>query len=282
MKKNNLNVKLHQISSFSKIFTTSVKDSINTIRAFIPGCSLASYSPDIVIKTYEYLKKNLPGTGMILKCCASPSKLAGNKDDFKKYYSQLEDEIEKMNVNEVIIACQSCFKTIKENSKNIKVKSLWEVISTIDIPNHIKNKYKDLDITFALHDPCPTRNESNIHESIRKIVNDMGIKIEEFNNSKEKTLCCGGMLNIKDKSLALNQMKKRANEVNSKYILTYCESCVESMIIGGKNSIHILDLMFNEEIYLKFTQSKVNALKKWKNRYKCKNMIERLNKNSLL
>ncbi len=276
MKKSNIGVKLHQLSSFSKFFTASSDYNKDNIRAFIPGCSLTDYSPEIVMKTYKYLNDNLGDTGIILKCCAAPSKISGDKQGFKSYYSQLQEEIEKMKVKEIITACQTCYKTIKENSPDIEVKSIWEVINDIGIPHDVKDRYKDLDIVFALHDPCPIRKENIIHESVRAVLSEMGIKIEEFNNCREKTSCCGGKLSINNKELALNHMRKRAYEADSNYILTYCESCVKSMKTAGKNSIHILDLVFNDSINSQFDQQEVNYLKKWMNRYKCKTYIEQL------
>ncbi|CAH2214088.1 (Fe-S)-binding protein [Tepidibacter aestuarii] len=276
MKKRNVGVKLHQLSSFSKLFTASSGYNEDNVKAFIPGCSLTDYSPQIVMKTYKYLNDNLGNTGIILKCCAAPSKISGDKEGFKSYYSQLQEEIENMKVKEIITACQTCHKTIKENSPGIEVKSIWESINDIGIPDDIKKKYKDLDKVFALHDPCPIRKENSIHENVRDVLSEMGIKIEEFNNSRERTSCCGGKLSIQNKELALNHMRKRANEANSDYILTYCESCVKSMKTAGKNSIHILDLIFNDNINSKFDQMGVNYLQKWMNRYKCKTYIEQL------
>ncbi|MCT4508051.1 MAG: (Fe-S)-binding protein [Tepidibacter sp.] len=278
MKNRNIGVKLHQLASFSKFFTASSDYNEDNIRAFIPGCSLTDYSPEIVMKTYKYLSDNLVGTGIILKCCAAPSKISGDKENFKSYYSQLQEEIEKMKVKEVITACQTCYKTIKENSPDIKVKSVWESINDIGIPESADKRYKDLNIVFALHDPCPIRKENIIHESVRDVLKKMGINIEEFNNTRERTLCCGGKLSIKNKEKALNHMRKRAYEAESDYILTYCESCVRSMKTAGKKSVHILDLIFNDNINLDFNQQNINSLKKWINRYKCKTCIEQLKK----
>lgn len=277
MKKSNIGVKLHQLSSFSKLFTASSDYNGNNVRVFIPGCSLTDYSPEIVMKTYKYLNDNLGNTGIILKCCAAPSKISGDKEGFKSYYSQLQKEIDKMRVKEVITACQTCYKTIKENSPGIEVKSIWESINDIGVSQDVMDRYKDLDVVFALHDPCPIRKENIIHESVRDVLNKMGIKIEEFNNCREKTLCCGGKLSIQNKELSLKHMRKRAYEADSNYILTYCESCVKSMKTAGKYSIHVLDLIFDENISSKFNQQDINYLKKWMNRYKCKSYIEQLN-----
>lgn len=279
-------VNFHQKNSFSSIFTAAHLEKIsddniyNKTRVFMPGCSLTSYNPELVMKTYGFLKERLNNTGIILKCCGNPTALIGQEHKFNEYYSMLEKDFFNMNVDEVIVACPSCYKAVKKNSPNIKVRSLWEVINEIGIPEEMKCIGKNIDITFAIHDPCITRNETSIHDAVRNIVKELDFNIEEFEYSREKTLCCGagGMVAVTNNKLAKEQMKKRASQAKSDYILTYCESCVEAMMVGGKNSVHILDLLFNKDIYstLKFNQPIQGVVKKWSNRYRCKKMIERL------
>jgi Fe-S oxidoreductase len=276
-------VKLHQAHSFSKRFTAMAQSDKHEHkrRIFFPGCSLMAHSPQIVMKTYAYLKERLGSIGILLKCCGNPTYTMGEENKFIKYYGGLQQDFRQMQVKEVIVACQNCFQTIGRNSADIKITSLWEVIGRMGVPNEVKDIGRDIPISFALHDPCPTRNERRIHEGIRRIVDELGIQIEEFPFAKDKTLCCGSgaMIGVTNPALAANQMKKRAQQANSEYILTYCEECVESMKRGGKKSIHILDLLFDEEVYknFEFDQASKSTLQKWINRYKGKRMIEKRN-----
>lgn len=271
-------VNFHQKNSFSKLFTEQYHDAKKIKRAFIPGCSLTAYNPHMVIKAYEYLKERLPDTGIILKCCGNPTHAIGDAYKFKKYYKNLQEEIEKMQVEEVIVACPNCFMTIKENSSSIKVKSLWEVVAEMGVSKELKNKGKDIDVVFTIHDPCPIRDEIRIHDSVRRIIKELGFKIKEFQHNREKTSCCGmgAMVLLTDPEIALNQMKKRAHEAETDTILSYCQSCVEGMIIGGRKGVHLLDLLFEEEIYEDFNQNKKSVIEKWVNRYKGKRMIKAL------
>ena len=140
------------------------------------------------------------------------------------------------------------------------------------------NHYNDLDIKFSLHDPCPVRYESKIHDSVRLILKSMGIKIVEFDKSRENTECCGsgGMLRVTNPKLALEQTNKRASEAKTDTVISYCESCCEAMMIANKNTLHILDFMFNDNVInkSKFTQDKTSTIKKWKNRYKSIKLIK--------
>lgn len=274
-------VKFHQKNSFSKLFSASSKKSkefSNT--AFIPGCSLMSYSPEIVMKTYEYLQAIVPGIGIILKCCGNPTHTMGDKQGFEHYYSQLEEEIKRLKVTKIITTCPNCFITIKRNSPNLKITTLWDEMFEKGIPKGLDNKYKNIDTVFSLHDPCPTRHESNTQVAVREIIEKMGITIKEFKFSKEQTLCCGAgaMVGVTNNILATKHMNKRAAEAPSEHILTYCESCAESLSCGERNAVHLLDLMFNEEMYsnLRFKQKQSNTTEKWVNRYRGKRKIEKL------
>jgi Fe-S oxidoreductase len=275
-------VKFHQKNSFSRLFTASHKpESQQGIkRAFLPGCSLTSHSPYMVKKIYEYLRTKLPNTGIILKCCGKPTESMGEDNKFKKYYNELQREIDKMNVSEIIVACQNCYKTINQHSKNVRVRSLWEVMAELGVPEEKKGIGKNVDVQFAIHDPCPTRKEAEIHKSVRNILKELGFSTIEFENCKENTSCCGrgGMVGVTNNKLATEQMKKRAEQTEASHILSYCQSCVEAMIIGGKKSVHILDLVFNDDMYESnnFTQSQKGAMKQWFNRYEGKRMIDSL------
>lgn len=270
-------VKSHQNNSFSKIFSTDIKGLKidKKKRVFFPGCSLSSYSPDIIKETYKYLKEKLIGIGITLKCCGNPTYSIGQRDKFNHLYENLQSEFENLHVEEIIVACQNCYRIIKENSPNIKVTSLWEVISEHGVPEAKKDYYKSIDKIFSIHDPCPTRNEGKIHDSIRDIADQLGINIIEMKFTREKTLCCGSgaMIGVTNKKLASKQRNKRANQSESDYIITYCEECVESMKKGGKKSIHILDLLFNNKIEKTFNQRDINVANKWINRYRVKRRI---------
>ena len=81
------------------------------------------------------------------------------------------------------------------------------------------------------------------------------------------------MLGVTNKKLSSQQREKRANQSDSDYIITYCEECVESMKKGGRKSIHILDLLFDDSIDKTFNQKDINVTNKWVNRYKIKRRI---------
>jgi Fe-S oxidoreductase len=272
-------VYFHQKSSFSKMFTAKTKFNVGEYRkmAFMPGCALSSYSPSLVHDIYVYLNSKMTGINMLQQCCGQPTRIVGDMTRFTEYYSKLSYDIDTMQVDTVITACENCYMSLKEFSPEVKVVSLYEVLADIGIPTDKINAYKSHK-SVALHDPCPTRHETSLHVSVRELLDKLGIDYEEFKNNRKKTECCGsgGMLELTNSKLALAQMNSRVNQTKCDTIISYCQSCAESMNRGGKNGIHILDLIFSQDAVDDFSQKKNNIVQKWYNRYKSKKMVEKL------
>jgi Fe-S oxidoreductase len=240
-------VRMDQEWSTSDKFALSISgsDSNNDKWAFFPGCSLSAYSPDIVIKTYDHLREQLPGTGIILNCCGAPSHCIGDREKFEEITNNLQSEMKKLGASGLIIACPECYRTIKHNAPEINIKSLYELMADLELPEGIENHDA---YTFSLHDSCTARDEAKFMDGVRDLVKRMGYDIEEMQYSKEMTRCCGagGMVPYVDLELYLNQADKRAGEALYD-MLTYCATCRETFAAVGKPSIHILDLLFNPE-----------------------------------
>lgn len=267
-------IKFHQKSSFSKLFTGSFIPS-NCTTVFFPGCSLSGYSSSIVSGTFDFLTGKIENLGLLITCCGKPSLDIGDKKSFNNDFKSVLHTLESNGIKKVIVACSNCYNTVKKYG-SVEVISLWEVLHSLGVPSKVKGIYKGSSFDVTLHDPCPIRNESQIHESIRSILNEIGLEFKEFEKNKEKTQCCGagGMMMSTNRNVALKQMKHRAESTDSSHIISYCESCVQSMITGGKKSLHILDFLFNENIIQKSTntQESKGLLSHWKERRKTRNI----------
>ena len=268
----------HQKLSFSKIFSSSNKmaPSINNY-GFMAGCSLSSYSPKLVKKTFNHLNTTLGNVQGVLTCCGKPTIDIGKIDDFNSRYNILKNEFENLGVNKVITACQNCYNVVKENSKDKEVLSLWELFPIIGLPKSQINIGKDSKLTFEIHHSCPTRHNVNIKNGIKWIIEELGYNLIESNDDIEKITCCGmgGMAATSNNELAKETMKKKASQYKADVLVVYCASCKDAMNIGGKESIHILDLIFNDPItnkdMLKIKNN--NVITNWYNRFKTKLIV---------
>jgi len=269
-------VLFHQVLSFSKPFTTIKKFRTNDYShmAFMPGCALSSYSPQLVKSIITHLQEKLPGINVLMQCCGKPMRVVGDMERFEGYYGLLENDIARLGVDTVVTACENCYMSLKTLSPHVKTKSLYEVLAEAGVPEKDFSHVSPV----ALHDPCPTRHEKPLHEAVRKILRDMKLEFKEFKYNRDKTQCCGsgGMLALTNPKLSREQMVSRANQTDCETIVSYCQECCHSMSRGGKNGVHVLDLLFDDGIGTSMTQTKLTTISSWLNRYKTKRMITKL------
>lgn len=244
---------------------------------FMPGCSLPSYNPEAVTKTTAYLNSVFPNFSAVQKCCGKPTKAVGQYDLFKQRFADLQKDMDDVNIDEMIVACQSCKLTFDEASPT-PTHSLWEIFPLIGLPEELRGKAKDSDIVFTIHDSCSTRHLLGLHDGVRWILNELGYKVIESKYSREKTRCCGfgGMVVPANPEVADKVMKRRVETLESEYVVVYCSACRSSILKGGAKSWHILDLIWGPVVYEneKAPEDVLSSpLKAWMNRYKSKRGI---------
>ncbi len=218
-------------------------DTSETKRVFFPGCALSAYSPDLVLKTYDYLSQKLPGTGILLGCCGAPAYLIGDQLRFQEIIDEIESDIKELGASEIIAACPYCYHALKQYLPHLNPKSLYTVLAELGLPEPKETE----EHTFSIHDPCSTRFEEEVHSSVRRLIEASGHKIVEMVHSKDSTHCCGlgGMAFAVAPDLS--SKKARSTIEEAKYdLVTYCASCRGNLSAQGAHIIHILDLVFGE------------------------------------
>ncbi|KXZ40432.1 Cysteine-rich domain-containing protein [Alkalithermobacter thermoalcaliphilus JW-YL-7 = DSM 7308] len=252
----------------------SIKIDKNKRYGFMPGCSLPSYSPEAVVKTIEYLSSVFPKFSAVQKCCGKPTKAVGQYELFKERFADLQKDMDDVKIEEMIVACQSCKLTFDEASPT-PTHSLWEILPIIGLPKELKNKAKDSDVVFTIHDSCSTRHLKELQDGVRWILDELGYKYIESKYSRENTRCCGfgGMVVPANPQVAEKVMKRRVETLDSEYVVVYCSACRSSILKGGSKAWHILDLIWGPVVYSKDAPPEdvlSSPVKSWINRYKSK------------
>jgi len=248
-------------------------------KAFLPGCALPSYSPHNVEAMTKHLKAVFPDLSAVQKCCGKPTKAVGQADKFKERFENLVADIKDCDVDEVFMACQSCMNTVAE-CKDYKTTSLWEALPTIGLPKEVIGKAKDSDVVFSVHDSCSVRGFEGIHTGIRWILTELGYKHVDPDRTGPTTRCCGfgGMVGAANPDVAKRIMERRVSDFTTDKIVVYCAACRQSMLKGGGQAWHILDLIFGPVVYAN-TQPPEDVLsqplKAWRNRRKSRQAIKK-------
>ncbi len=260
-------VELHQRLSFSSLMHRKPDGECDTV--FFPGCGLQAYSPELVRRVRTFLDERLGGCGFYNACCGKPTYYTGQAQSFEGYYEKLRKEFKTGGIRRVITGCQNCFITLGTMSPELEVRSLYEVLAEHATPDDFVGRNAVFSHAITLHDPCPTRFEPTIHEGVRSLLSRMGFEWEELPENRKRTLCCGAgaVVSLTEPEIARAHTKRRADSATTEMVVTYCQECVESMRSGGKEAVHILDLLFDDDP-MRIKQEHTSLGKKWTNRLK--------------
>jgi len=208
--------KLNTMTSASKLETEKM--------VFAPGCALMLYKPELSEKLHSILNKNLGEMELLLTCCQHPPQVPPK--------------------TLVINVCPGCHKRFGNDYKNTTTISLWEVLVDSNFFSFPDYKGRRMSII----DACPTREQEQVHDAIRKILKRMHINLVEPKNTRTKSTCCGdSFYGLIPTGQVKDLMIKRTSEMPEDDVVVYCISCVKSVYIGGKKPQYLVDLLFADE-----------------------------------
>ncbi|OEU70392.1 MAG: hypothetical protein BA863_02745 [Desulfovibrio sp. S3730MH75] len=209
---------------------------------FFPGCTLPAMFPKGTNAAYSALKQQDPSIGMILNCCSKPSKMLGLKTEHTDAISDLFDFMKSKGIKRILTACPNCHITFKEFSSEIEIISIYEVLANLEIKTNTAWLKQ-----ATVHDPCVTRFEPAIHDSVRTLLIKTGVELVEMEHTREQTFCCGegGGVPMHNDENARAWTRKRLTEAKQTGapIVTYCAGCA-NYLSGKKPVAHVLDLLF--------------------------------------
>jgi glutamate synthase (NADPH/NADH) small chain len=213
-----------------------------------PGCQLSASSPEHVERLFGHLTTSLPDddVGLMLGCCGAPARWAGRTDLFDQAIERWRSELAALGNPTVILPCSSCFQVFRTSLPDVAIVSLWELLDREGaMPQSVAQDPR----TVSIHDPCTTRHETGIHDSIRHLVDAMGYEIDELEASREKTSCCsyGGHTWLANRDLSTRIIERRIAENDADYV-TYCAMCRDFFAAKGKRTLHVLDLIFESDV----------------------------------
>jgi NADPH-dependent glutamate synthase beta subunit-like oxidoreductase len=211
---------------------------------FFPGCQLSGSSPEYVERAYSFLRNTYNNdVGLILRCCGAPADWAGRKDLLDSSQFEFRAEYQKIGKPKVILACSSCYQVFQKHYPEVEILSFWDVYDQHGQQEFSKREFA---APVTIHDPCSTRYEIHIHDSVRSILKKRGYEIQELPLSREKTECCsfGGVMWLANKPVAEKMVQRRIGESPLDYV-TYCAMCRDFFARRGKRTLHLFDLIFD-------------------------------------
>ena len=208
---------------------------------FWPGCALLKLDPAILQKTLEVLRREEPGLKLASGCCGLPSAvLFPNK--FKKYRNTLLSALKEKGVCRIYTACPNCAVQLRE-LEGMEIIPIWRPLAR-------NLREKDLAVPpgqFILHDPCPLRNDPEQLAAVRVLAGLTGCDFTEPEQARHRTRCCGsaGMLRTTNPAKSAALRRRRLEELEEgRTILSPCEGCLDAFRTEGRDTCHLLELLF--------------------------------------
>ncbi|HWP79784.1 MAG TPA: FAD-dependent oxidoreductase [Candidatus Acidoferrum sp.] len=202
---------------------------------FFPGCQLGASDLRYVTKTYEALLKKLPHAGVMLGCCGVPAVWSGDRELQDRKMAALKAALKALGGPTVILACPTCKKTFTEYAPEVRTEFAYDYLEPVKTGGE----------TFALFDPCASREEPALQARVRTLLKESGVLFEELKTAGGEAACCsyGGQLAIANPAMTKAVVGERTGLSPLPYV-TYCTNCRDIFAKGAKPAVHLLDLLF--------------------------------------
>jgi len=225
---------------------------------YFVGCTPA-YDPRVqevaksLVKCFENAGVNFGVLGEEENCCGSEVYGVGEKGLFEFLVEENKNLFNKYNVTRMVTSCPHSFNTFK----NRYGETSFEVMHHSQLLANLidENKFsfaKELNKTVIYHDPCYLGKQNGVYDEPRKVLESIpGVKLLEFDRSRERSLCCEGgggrmWIDIPGERLAEIRVKDAA-EAGAEIIATACPFCLLTLedavkTTGLEEKIHVKDI----------------------------------------
>jgi len=241
-------------------------------RLFFTGCELPATAPGKTCQLYAHLLRQDPRIGVIMHCCGVPAEILGLEETAAEARTQVLRAMETLDADELLVACPQCQATLRDNFPDLQVSSVWELLAETWDPTH---RLEGLQL--AVHDPCRSRHDPEVHAAIRTLVRTCGAEVIETEYSHERTRCCGfgGKVELVDPGLFARIAGRAAGESDLP-MLTYCTGCRGALRGAGADALHILDLLMTPDAVDRARSSESGTAMRLANRLRAKWSLRRM------
>jgi uncharacterized membrane protein YdjX (TVP38/TMEM64 family)/Fe-S oxidoreductase len=226
----------------SKLFSWyGLPEGCDTI--FFPGCTLPGTRPEVTTGLFRQIRQNIPTLGLVLDCCTKPSHDLGRSAHFQKMFGEMLDYLVSQGVRTVLTACPNCTRVFRQYGHGVTVRTVYELLDAPPAVNGLAGNGR----TFTVHDPCPLRNDVETQQAVRRMLDEMGLTVNEMKHRGKRTLCCGegGTVAAVRPQWARAWALTREKESAGRTIVTYCAGCT-GCLSRVVPTLHILDILFRQ------------------------------------
>lgn len=208
---------------------------------YLPGCDVKKNHPEAITVLQNYLEQQ----GVVIdKCCRVKEKFLQEGDI-------------------IINNCTLCSIILKETHPNNLSMSLYEYLLSDE--NFPWVDYHQEKIT--IQDCLRTKDDKKMLDAIRMCLNKMNYQVIEMADNYEKSVFCGvwrynrpaqDCFEVANKTFSeiekkyiqllpedkqIEKMQERVKQYPTENVLVYCNGCERGLKLGGKQPIHLVELL---------------------------------------
>lgn len=251
MKKSGMTgMELHQALSFFP-FMMRIPE---TEAVFWPGCALLNLEGELLEKTLTVLRRVEPDIGLCACCCGQPTAYLF-PDKIASRQEQLVALLKQRGVKRIYTVCPNCSLQLKQLG-GFDIQSVWPVLAKQLRPEDCIPSAG----SYIWHDPCPTKRDPEQQKAVRKLLAISGCDYCEPEHTGSNTICCGNfhMLHtLRPETSSTMRQRRLAEFPEERTILSSCEGCLGAFRGEGRQTLHLLELLFG-----------VSGSRSWGNRIK--------------
>lgn len=225
---------------------------------YFVGCTPA-YDPRVqevargLVRCFEKGKLNFGTLGNEENCCGNEVYGMGEKGLFELLVEENMKIFSKYDVNQVVTSCPHSYNSFKNKYGQTNISVLHHTQLLADFVEKSKLSFsKKLRKTVVYHDPCFLGKQNGVFDEPRKIIESIpGVKLVEFDRSRERSLCCEGgggrmWIDIPGERLAEIRVKEAA-EAGAEILATACPFCLLTFedavkTTGLEGKVEVLDV----------------------------------------
>ena len=204
---------------------------------FWPGCALMKLDPAILRKTLEVLRREEPELALAAGCCGQPTQyLVPEKWDSRR--EQLSTLLNKKGVRRIYTACPNCTIQMGE-LPGVEIIPIWAPL----MRNLRKEDLAQSPGRFVWHASCPIRSDGAQLDALRQLRELVGCNCTDPGIIR----CCGNihMLRSTNPAQSAAIRRRRLSELEEdRTILSCCEGCLDAFRAEGRDTCHLLELLF--------------------------------------
>ena len=252
---------------------------------FFPGCSLVSYTPELIRTVGTWLNSQNIAWALSDDCCGSPLMSAGLFDQAADLRTRILEQMRAAGIKRMITVCPGCGDEFAELFQGeIDIVPLPEVLlqkSRAARKAGEPTGFTPLSVpSLTFFDSCHDRTDSRHGKAIRQLMRENlpQAKICEMDHRLKGTLCCGagGAVAGYDDSLTQGRVEliiEEARKTKASTLVTTCPTCTYTVAQAclaatpeqGIGNRHYLELLYGQTIDWEQVFSQLGSM--WEGEY---------------